>query len=382
MFLRFALCIGVAAAAISFAEPQPSQAQTSTPPAAPDRPAKRRTGRSGVAAAARRSVRRGYDAYRQADRLREGHRQLGQRVRDHHQLTQDAQSLYRQGRSQSRRPADDHLHRRPTTPAFSFRPPFRSPRRRRRRRAATSRVGTSPEGHALKFVHRGSYDGLDNTYEAITNYLDERRLEAKDMFIEQYVTDPLSTNEDHLVVNVVCHGCKIATSITSRHGLPPLNDNSPTPRPGRSVRNRSAGIRGSLQRLGERDERRIDRFVGELERAVVVRERELGAAIDERLHRLGRIHVLVAHEPARLVSPDRQNREPERSMALARLAEMPAVAIAGIGDEIDPPGRRFDHERRPQRHVAVGQAARRPMPRRQRASPRRRAPSSTRSCQS
>jgi len=63
-------------------------------------------------------------------------------------------------------------------------------------------VGTSPEGHALKFVHRGSYDGLDNTYEAITNYLDERRLEAKDMFIEQYVTDPLTTNEDHLVVNV------------------------------------------------------------------------------------------------------------------------------------------------------------------------------------
>jgi effector-binding domain-containing protein len=63
-------------------------------------------------------------------------------------------------------------------------------------------AGTSPEGHALKFVHRGSYDSLDNTYEAITNYLDEKRLEAKDMFIEQYVTDPLSTGEDKLVVNV------------------------------------------------------------------------------------------------------------------------------------------------------------------------------------
>src|SRR5579863_4986209 len=63
-------------------------------------------------------------------------------------------------------------------------------------------VGTSPEGRALKFVHRGSYDGLDNTYEAITNYLDEHRLEAKDMFIEQYQTDPMTTNEDHLVVNV------------------------------------------------------------------------------------------------------------------------------------------------------------------------------------
>ena len=63
-------------------------------------------------------------------------------------------------------------------------------------------VGTSPEGRALKFVHRGSYDGLDNTYEAITNYLDEHRLEAKDMFIEQYQTDPMTTNEDRLVVNV------------------------------------------------------------------------------------------------------------------------------------------------------------------------------------
>lgn len=63
-------------------------------------------------------------------------------------------------------------------------------------------VGTSPEGRALKFVHRGSYDDLDNTYEAITNYLDEHKLEAKDMFIEQYLTDPVTADEDHLVVNV------------------------------------------------------------------------------------------------------------------------------------------------------------------------------------
>jgi effector-binding domain-containing protein len=63
-------------------------------------------------------------------------------------------------------------------------------------------AGQSPEGHALEFVHRGSYDDLDNTYEAITNYLDEKRLEAKDMFIEQYVTDPVSADANKLVVNV------------------------------------------------------------------------------------------------------------------------------------------------------------------------------------
>jgi effector-binding domain-containing protein len=62
--------------------------------------------------------------------------------------------------------------------------------------------GKSPEGKSLKFVHRGSYDNMDNTYEAITNHLDEKKLEAKDSFIEEYVTDPLKTAEDKLIINV------------------------------------------------------------------------------------------------------------------------------------------------------------------------------------
>ena len=63
-------------------------------------------------------------------------------------------------------------------------------------------MGKSPEGNALKFVHRGSYDNMDNTYEAITNHLDDKKLEAKDTFIEEYMTDPLKTAEDKLVINV------------------------------------------------------------------------------------------------------------------------------------------------------------------------------------
>jgi effector-binding domain-containing protein len=63
-------------------------------------------------------------------------------------------------------------------------------------------VGQSPEGTALKFVHRGSYDDLDNTYEAITNYLDDKKLEAKDLFIEEYVTDPVTADAAKLVINV------------------------------------------------------------------------------------------------------------------------------------------------------------------------------------
>jgi effector-binding domain-containing protein len=63
-------------------------------------------------------------------------------------------------------------------------------------------MGKTPEGKALKFVHRGSYDNMDNTYEAITNHLDDKKLEAKDTFIEEYLADPLKTAEDKLVINV------------------------------------------------------------------------------------------------------------------------------------------------------------------------------------
>jgi effector-binding domain-containing protein len=63
-------------------------------------------------------------------------------------------------------------------------------------------IGQAPSGKALKFVHRGSYDAMDSTYEAITNYLDDKHLEAKDLFIEEYASDPVKANADDLVVNV------------------------------------------------------------------------------------------------------------------------------------------------------------------------------------
>ena len=63
-------------------------------------------------------------------------------------------------------------------------------------------AGKSFAGKAYHFVHRGSYDAMDTTYEAITNFLDEKKLEAKDMFIEEYITDLRTTPEDKLIVNV------------------------------------------------------------------------------------------------------------------------------------------------------------------------------------
>ena len=63
-------------------------------------------------------------------------------------------------------------------------------------------VGKTTAGRAFKFLHRGSYDDMDTTYDAITNFLDEKQLDATGLFVEKYLTDPVTTPEDKLVVEV------------------------------------------------------------------------------------------------------------------------------------------------------------------------------------
>src|ERR1700687_5443666 len=111
-----------------------------------------------------------------------------------------------------------------------------------------------------------------------------------------------------------------------------------------------------------RDERRVDRFIGELKRAVMMRQRLPCAAIGQRLYRVGRVQVLVPHEPARLIGADWEDRQPQRTMRLRDAAKMLAVAIAGIADDVDLARRRLHDKTRPQRLVAVEQSARRPVP--------------------
>lgn len=63
-------------------------------------------------------------------------------------------------------------------------------------------IGQAPSGRALKFIHRGSYDAMDSTYEAITNYLDDKGIDAKDSFIEEYTGGPLKPGDDDMLVSV------------------------------------------------------------------------------------------------------------------------------------------------------------------------------------
>jgi effector-binding domain-containing protein len=52
---------------------------------------------------------------------------------------------------------------------------------------ADMRLGATPEGKAIRFVHRGAYDEIDSTYEAISAYVDVKGVEVKDTLIEEYV---------------------------------------------------------------------------------------------------------------------------------------------------------------------------------------------------
>ena len=62
--------------------------------------------------------------------------------------------------------------------------------------------GRSPGGKALKFVHRGSFEGLTATYDAISHFVEEKQFSSKELLIEEYVTDFLSTPADKLVINI------------------------------------------------------------------------------------------------------------------------------------------------------------------------------------
>jgi effector-binding domain-containing protein len=64
------------------------------------------------------------------------------------------------------------------------------------------RFGKTPEGKALRFVHKAPYESIDEAYETITAYLDAKNIVAKDAFIEEYVTDLTDPADAGLEVNI------------------------------------------------------------------------------------------------------------------------------------------------------------------------------------
>jgi effector-binding domain-containing protein len=66
----------------------------------------------------------------------------------------------------------------------------------------TVKLGQTPAGKAMRFEHRGSYEDIDSTYEAITAYLDEKGLEADNLFVEEYLNDVKTSDDPNLQVDI------------------------------------------------------------------------------------------------------------------------------------------------------------------------------------
>jgi effector-binding domain-containing protein len=64
------------------------------------------------------------------------------------------------------------------------------------------KFGQTPAGKAMKFEHRGAYDDIDATYEAITAYLDEKGVDAQDVFMEEYLNEVKTTDDPNLEVDI------------------------------------------------------------------------------------------------------------------------------------------------------------------------------------
>ena len=64
------------------------------------------------------------------------------------------------------------------------------------------KLGTTPSGEAIRFVHRGSYDDIDGTYEAITVDLDAKGIEVNDAFLEEYLNDTSDPSDPDLEVYI------------------------------------------------------------------------------------------------------------------------------------------------------------------------------------
>jgi effector-binding domain-containing protein len=63
------------------------------------------------------------------------------------------------------------------------------------------KVGQSPAGPALKFVHQGAFEDLEEVYNRIDDFLVAKSLSMKKVY-EEYVTDPTVTAPEKMITNI------------------------------------------------------------------------------------------------------------------------------------------------------------------------------------
>lgn len=63
-------------------------------------------------------------------------------------------------------------------------------------------ISQTPSGKSFRFGHKGAYDSIDDTYEVLTAYLDAKGVEARESFIEEYITDDLAPLDENFTLHI------------------------------------------------------------------------------------------------------------------------------------------------------------------------------------
>src|SRR6267143_855827 len=130
----------------------------------------------------------------------------------------------------------------------------------------------------------------------------------------------------------------------------------------------ASGGQGAPSPLGAEPLRGLEeRLVGELERSPVHGDETAGAQIDEGLHGLLRVHVLLLHEPGGVIGPDGEQGRVQIRKPLPDPRE--AVEIGGVSRVVDARARTLDHESPPERLVHIEESAPAPVLRRNEGHP-------------
>jgi effector-binding domain-containing protein len=67
---------------------------------------------------------------------------------------------------------------------------------------ADVKLTQTPAGRAIRFGHKGAYDNIDETYEVLTAYLDAKGIDARDAFIEEYLTENLGPSDENFELHI------------------------------------------------------------------------------------------------------------------------------------------------------------------------------------
>ena len=114
-----------------------------------------------------------------------------------------------------------------------------------------------------------------------------------------------------------------------------------------------------LQRGFELFDGRIERFVGEPEGSKMHADGLFGLQIEMSQDGVFRVHVLVLHEPTRLIGANGQQSEIHDAVARVNLLEVPSISGVACEEDLVPAG--LDDEAGPKGAISIGKGSHRPV---------------------